>query len=57
MKTLTGCNCDNVLRSYGAFIKEDKVLIALEYMDAGSLANILKKVGNINEDILGIITY
>ena len=56
MNTLSNCNCDNVLRCYGAFVKEDTVLIALEFMDGGSLANILKKVGKIKEDMLGIIT-
>lgn len=47
INTLSKCNCENVLRCYGAFIDEDKVLIALEFMDAGSLANVLKKVGKI----------
>lgn len=56
MNTLSKCNSENVLRCYGAFIKEDKVLIALEFMDGGSLANVLKKVGKIKEDMLGIIT-
>lgn len=56
MNTLSKCNCENVLRCYGAFIKEDKVVIALEFMDGGSLANVLKKVGKIKEDMLGIIT-
>ena len=45
LKTLHDCNCDNVLKSYGAFEKEGKVNIALEFMDAGSLAHILKNVG------------
>ena len=44
------------MRSYGAFEKEGQVNIALEFMDAGSLANILKKVGKIPEPIIGLIT-
>ena len=45
LKTLHDCDQDNILRSYGAFEKEGKVNIALEFMDAGSLASILKRVG------------
>ena len=56
IKTLHECNHDNVLRSYGAFIKEGKVNIALEFMDAGNLAHILKEVGTIPEQIIGMIT-
>ena len=56
IKTLHECNHDNVLRSYGAFIKEGKVNIALEFMDAGNLSHILKEVGSITEQIIGMIT-
>ena len=56
LKTLHDCNHDNVLKSYGAFEKEGKVNIALEFMDSGSLAHILKKVGQIDEPIVGMIT-
>jgi len=49
------CDHENVLRSYGAFLKDGSVNIALEYMDAGSLALVLKKVGKIPENILGMI--
>ena len=56
IKTLHRCNNDNILRSYGAFIKEGKVNIALEYMDAGSLAHVLKAVGKITEPLIGMIT-
>jgi serine/threonine protein kinase len=56
INTLSKSNCVNVLRCYGAFIKDENVFFALEFMDGGSLANILKKVGKIKEDVLGIIT-
>ena len=56
MQTLSDCNCDNILRSYGAFIRDGKVHIALEYMDAGSLASVLRKAGQMTEQIIGIIT-
>jgi serine/threonine protein kinase len=57
LKTLHECDCENVLRSYGSFLKDGNVNIALEFMDAGSLAGILKKAGKIPENILGIIAY
>ena len=56
IKTLHECNNDNVLKSYGAFIKDGKVNIALEFMDAGNLSHILKEVGSITEQIIGMIT-
>lgn len=56
LKTLHECVHDNVLKSYGAFEREGKVNIALEFMDAGSLAYILRQVGKIPEPIIGMIT-
>lgn len=44
LRTLHDCDHDNVLRSYGAFLQDGTVNIALEFMDAGSLAHIQKKV-------------
>lgn len=44
------------MRSYGAFLQDGYVNIALEYMDAGSLADVIKEVGKIPEVILGLIT-
>jgi serine/threonine protein kinase len=56
LKTLHECDCDNIVRSYGAFLKDGLVHIALEYMDAGSLADVVKEVGKIPEIIIGLIT-
>lgn len=53
LKTLHECDNENVLRSYGAFLKDGNVVIALEFMDAGSLTKVLKDVGKIPERILG----
>jgi serine/threonine protein kinase len=44
------------VRSYGAFLKDGLVHIALEYMDAGSLADVIKEVGKVPEIIIGMIT-
>ena len=56
LKTLCECDHDNILRSYGAFMKNGQVNIALEYMDAGSLTNAIKEAKQIPENILGMIT-
>lgn len=56
MRTLHECDSDYVVRSYGAFLKDGFVHIALEYMDAGSLADVIKEVKTVPEIILGMIT-
>jgi hypothetical protein len=38
-------------------LKDGFVNIALEYMDAGSLADVKKEVGKIPEIVIGMITY
>jgi len=56
LKTLHVCDHENVLRSYGAFVKDGQVHIALEYMDKGSLADMIKEVGKIPETIIGLMS-
>lgn len=56
LTTLHNCDCDYIVRSYGSFIKDGMVNIALEYMDAGSLAGVIKEVKKIPENIIGLIT-
>ena len=41
LRTLHNCEHPNIVKSYGAFLTESGVSIALEYMNAGSLATIL----------------
>jgi len=53
---LQTCDHSNIIKSYGAFLTENGVAIALEYMNAGSLAGILTKIGKIPEPVLGLIT-
>jgi serine/threonine protein kinase len=50
------CECDNIVKSYGAYLKDGLVHIALEFMDAGSLADVIREVGKIPESIIGMIT-
>lgn len=42
---------------YGAFYREGTITIALEYMNGGSLANVLDQVGPIPEEILAGMTF
>ena len=56
LKTLHECDSDNIVRSYGSFLKDGYVHIALEFMDAGSLADVIKEVGKIPEMIIGLMT-
>lgn len=56
LRTLLECDHENIISSYGAFIRSGNVTIALEYMNAGSLASVLSKVKQVPENVLGIIT-
>jgi serine/threonine protein kinase len=42
---------------YGAFYSEGAISLALEYMNGGSLADILSDVGAVPENVLAIIIY
>lgn len=39
--TLYDAACPNLITFYGAFYREGAITIALEYMDGGSLSNVL----------------
>ena len=55
--TLYDAQCPNLITFYGAFYREGSITIALEYMDGGSLANVLDQVGPIPERVLASIAY
>lgn len=42
---------------YGAFLRNSAVVLALEYMDGGSLENVIHQLGSIPEQALGNIAY
>ena len=42
---------------YGAFYREGSITIALEYMDGGSLANVIDQVGIMPESVLASVAY
>ena len=54
---LYDAQCPNLITFYGAFYREGSITIALEYMDGGSLANVLSQVGPIPEGVLASIAY
>ena len=55
--TLYDAQCPNLITFYGAFYREGAITIALEYMDGGSLANVLSQVGPIPERVLASIAF
>jgi len=56
LKTLYRTQSEYVVTFYDAFFSEGSIFIALEYMDGGSLADLLKLNGCIPERILARIT-
>eukprot|EP01031_Cornospumella_fuschlensis_P027372 gene27372-33062_t len=55
--TLYDAQCPNLITFYGAFYREGAITIALEYMDGGSLANVLAQVGPIPESVLANMAF
>lgn len=56
LKTLYKTQSEYVVTFYDAFYSEGSIFIALEYMDGGSLADLLRASGSIPERILAKIT-
>lgn len=54
---LYDANCPNMITFYGAFYRDGAITIALEYMDGGSLCNVLSQVGPIPERVLASMAY
>ncbi|CAI5496290.1 unnamed protein product [Closterium sp. Naga37s-1] len=50
------CRSPHVVRCYQAFVDDGHLFIVLEYMDAGSLADVLQLVGRITEPYLAAIS-
>jgi serine/threonine protein kinase len=47
----------SLITFYGCFYRDGAITIALEFMDGGSLANVLSQVGPIPENVLASIAY
>ncbi|CAD8126564.1 unnamed protein product [Paramecium sonneborni] len=57
LETLVSCDHQNIIRCYGAFLEGASVAIALEFMNLGTLQDVIKKQGKIPEGMLGLIAY
>jgi mitogen-activated protein kinase kinase 1 len=61
LQLLQACDSEYILQCYGWFHDKgrfhDSIGIALEFMDMGSLSDIMQATGPINESVLGYITY
>mmetsp|Transcript_1769 Transcript_1769/g.2397 ORF Transcript_1769/g.2397 Transcript_1769/m.2397 type:complete len:333 (+) Transcript_1769:103-1101(+) len=55
--TLYNADCPSLITFYGAFYREGSITIALEYMDGGSLANVIHQVGPVPEHVLANMTF
>lgn len=56
-KVLHNCKCDFIVKCLATYFNEGAINIVLEFMDKGTLADVLKKAKKIPEEILGIISY
>lgn len=57
LQTLVSSNHENIVKCYGAFVQDQLITIILEYMDLGTLADLIRKVGPLPEVMLGFIAY
>lgn len=57
VKVLHECRCEHIIRCYASYFNEGSINIVLEYMNKGTLADILKKSVKIPEEIIGSIAY
>jgi mitogen-activated protein kinase kinase 1 len=55
VKTLHNCESENIIRCHASYFENGAINIVLEFMDKGTLLDILKKVKKIPEEILGMI--
>ncbi len=56
LKTLWKASSQYIVDFKGAFFDEDHLYVVLEYMDGGSLQDVLRKAGKIPEKIIGQMT-
>eukprot|EP00164_Ancoracysta_twista_P001819 GFYU01002389.1.p1 GENE.GFYU01002389.1~~GFYU01002389.1.p1 ORF type:complete len:374 (+),score=89.40 GFYU01002389.1:243-1364(+) len=55
LRTLHASNCEYIVTFNGAFYQEGTVSIALEYMDGGTLTQIISAMGSLPENVLAKI--
>jgi hypothetical protein len=57
LNTLRDCKSEYIVKCFGAYSNQDGIIIALEYMDKGSLGDVIKSCGSLPEVIIGMITF
>lgn len=57
LQTLQRCCSPYILHYYGSVVSECQVSLILEYMDLGSLSDILQSSGPLPEHIIGKIAH
>jgi serine/threonine protein kinase len=57
IRSLYDADCTSIVNFYGAFYQEGSITIALEYMDGGSLANVIQQVRIIPEAPLASVAF
>lgn len=57
IQSLYSCDCPAIIGFYGAFYREGAISIALEFMNGGSLANVIAQVGFLPEETLAHISF
>jgi mitogen-activated protein kinase kinase 1 len=57
VKSLYRTDWPAIVRFYGAFVREGSISIVLEFMDGGSLGNVLEQVGPVPEAVLANMTF
>jgi hypothetical protein len=56
-KSLYYADCPSLIKFHGAFFKDSAISLCLEFMDKGSLHDVVRDHGSIEEKILANITY
>ena len=57
IRALYDSQCPSIVTFYGAFYGDGAISIALEYMDGGSLENMLCQVGELPEPVLASVSF
>jgi serine/threonine protein kinase len=55
-KALYECKCENIITMYDTFYREGNIYMVIEYMDCGSLEDVIRYCKRIPEDILSKIS-
>lgn len=55
--SLYNASCDCLIGFHGAFLSDGSITLALEYMDEGSLASVVKKHGAMSEGVLAAVLF